>query len=133
MREASKRGIDVRLILPPFSDVKLAFYAGRSYYQELLESGIKVYERRNRMLHAKTAVIDSVWSTIGSTNLDRWSFLRNDEVNAIIIGPDFAGEMEALFIKDLGNSNQIDLEKWKKRPLSERLKEWFARLFRYWL
>jgi cardiolipin synthase len=131
--EASKRGIDVRLVLPTFSDIKLAFYAGRSYYQELLESGIKLYEHRNRILHAKTAVIDRIWSTIGSTNLDRWSFLRNDEVNAIIIGPDFAGQMEALFIKDLENSDPIDLEKWKKRPLSERFKEWFARLFRYWL
>jgi len=133
LREASKRGIDVRLVLPPLSDIKLAFYAGRSYYQKLLESGIKLYERRNRMLHAKTAVIDSIWSTIGSTNLDRWSLLRDDEVNAIIIGPDFAGQMEALFIKDLENSDQIDLEKWKKRPLSERLMEWFARLFQYWL
>jgi cardiolipin synthase len=131
--DASRRGIDVRLILPRFNDIKLVLYAGRSYYQELLESGIKLYERRNRMLHAKTAVIDSVWSTIGSTNLDRWSFLRDNEVNAIIIGPDFAGQMETLFRKDLESSDQIDLEKWKKRPLSERFKEWFARLFHYWL
>jgi len=131
--EASRRGIDVRLVLPPFSNIKLAFFAGRASYQELLESGIKLYERRHRMLHAKTAVIDSVWSTIGSTNLDRWSFLRDDEVNAIIIGHDFAGQMEALFMKDLENSDPIDLEKWKKRPLSERFMEWFARLFRYWL
>ena len=85
------------------------------------------------MLHAKTAVIDGVWSTVGSTNMDLWSFLRNDEVNAIILGQDFATEMEAMFIKDLEQSDQILLEKWKKRPLGDRLKEWFTRLLAHWL
>jgi cardiolipin synthase len=85
------------------------------------------------MLHAKTAVIDGVWSTIGSTNMDSWSFLRNDEVNAVILGRDFAVEMEALFEKDIANSNQVLLKQWKKRPLFGRVKEWLARLLQYWL
>ncbi len=85
------------------------------------------------MLHAKTAVIDGVWSTVGSTNMDLWSFLRNDEVNAIILSRDFANEMEGMFEKDLENSHQIYLEHWKKRQLSQRLREWFSRLLQYWL
>ncbi len=85
------------------------------------------------MLHAKTAVIDGVWSTVGSTNMDLWSFLRDNEVNAIILGSDFAHEMEAMFQRDIADSNQIYLEEWKKRPFAERMKEWLARLLQYWL
>jgi cardiolipin synthase A/B len=132
-QNVARRGVDVKLILPSTSDISLVFYAGRSYYEDLLESGVKVYERRDAMLHAKTAVIDDVWSTIGSTNMDLWSFLRDYEVNAIILGPDFAAQMEALFSKDLQASNEIVPEKWKRRSLCERLKESFARLIRYWL
>jgi cardiolipin synthase len=133
LRYAAKRGVDVKLILPGISDEKIVLYAGRSHYTHLLKSGVKLYEQRNAVLHAKTAVIDGVWSTVGSTNMDLWSFLRNDEVNAIILGSDFAAEMEAMFEKDMAESNQILLEQWKKRPLPERLKEWLARLLQYWL
>jgi len=85
------------------------------------------------MLHAKTAVIDGIWSTVGSTNMDLWSFLRNDEVNVIILGGDFAAEMEAMFDKDAEESNQIHLEQWRERSLIERTKERLARLLQYWL
>jgi cardiolipin synthase len=85
------------------------------------------------MLHAKTAVIDGVWSTVGSTNMDLWSFLRNDEVNAVILGRDFAAELEAMFGKDIEDSHQIHLDQWKKRSASERVRECLARLLQYWL
>jgi cardiolipin synthase len=78
-------------------------------------------------------LIDGVWSTVGSTNMDLWSFLRNDEVNAVILGRDFAAEMEAMFEKDIEESHQIHLGQWKKRAFSERAKEWSARLLQYWL
>jgi len=133
LTDAAKRGVDVKIILPGTSDQSLAFYAGRSHYSHLLKSGVKLYERRESMLHAKTAVIDGVWSTVGSTNMDLWSFLRNDEVNAIILGGDFADKMEAMFQSDLENSHQILFEQWEKRPLSSRLKESFGRLFSHWL
>jgi cardiolipin synthase len=94
---AARRGVDVKLILPGVSDEKTVLYAGRSHYAHLLKSGVKLCEQRNVMLHAKTAVIDGVWSTIGSANMDLWSFLRNNEVNAIILGSDFANEMEAKY------------------------------------
>ena len=133
LTNAARRGVDVKIILPGTSDEGTVFYAGRSHYAHLLKSGVKLYERRAGMLHAKTAVIDGVWSTVGSTNMDLWSFLRNDEVNAVILGRDFAGEMEAMFEKDIEDSHQISLEQWKKRPFSERAKEWLARLLQYWL
>ncbi len=130
---ARRRGVDVQLILPGYSDSTLALYAGRSHYEDLLEAGVRVYERQNRVLHAKTAVIDEVWSTIGSTNLDEWSFLRNNEINAIILGPDFANQMEGLFEKDVAQSHEITREEWSGRPLWTRLKELFARLMSRWL
>jgi cardiolipin synthase len=125
--------VDVKIILPGASDEATVFYAGRSHYTHLLKSGVKLYEHRDAMLHAKTAVIDGIWSTVGSTNIDLWSFLRNDEVNAVILGRDFAIEMEVMFEKDIANSNQILLEQWKKRSFGDRMKEWLARLLQYWL
>ncbi len=133
LTDAARRGVDVKIILPGVSDELTVLYAGRSHYTHLLKSGVKLYEHRDAMVHAKTAVIDGVWSTIGSTNMDLWSFLRNDEVNAIVLGTDFATEMKAMFERDIAESNQIHLEQWKKRPFAERMKEWFARLLQYWL
>jgi cardiolipin synthase len=133
LTDAAHRGVDVKIILPGITDSETVFYAGRSHYTHLLKSGVKLYEHRDTVLHAKTAVIDGVWSTIGSTNMELWSFLRNDEVNAIVISPDFADEMEAMFEKDLANSTQIFLEQWKERPLFGRMREWLGRLIQYWL
>jgi cardiolipin synthase len=134
LTHAAERGVDVKIILPGASDSALLFYAGRSYYTHLLESGVKLYERRtDSMLHAKTAVIDSIWSTVGSTNMDLLSFLNNDEVNAVILSRDFATKMEVMFEEDLRESNQIRLEEWKRRPFTDRVKEWFINLFGHWL
>jgi cardiolipin synthase len=133
LRAAAKRGVDVKIVLPGISDELPVFYAGRSHYRHLLKSGVKLYERKNSMLHAKTGVIDGIWSTVGSTNMDLWSFLRNDEVNVVILGADFATEMEVMFEKDVENSRQIRLEEWEKRPFSQRVKEWLAGLLQYWL
>ena len=110
-----------------------ALYAGRFHYSQLLRSGVKLYERHSAVLHAKTAVIDGVWSSVGSTNMDLWSFLRNDEVNAVILGQDFANQMEAMFKRDLEDSEAISLEKWERRSLGERMKEIFSRSIGYWL
>jgi cardiolipin synthase len=108
-------------------------YAGRSHYTRLLRAGVKIYERRSAVMHSKTATIDGVWSTIGSTNLDWRSFLHNDEINAAILGRDFARQMEAMFAKDLAQSDAIDLDRWERRSPLLRLKEWAARLAEYWL
>ncbi|MEO8118884.1 MAG: cardiolipin synthase [Rhodoferax sp.] len=129
LTDAAGRGVDVKLILPSHSDSALVFHAGRSHYASLLEGGVKIYERRGALLHSKTAVIDGVWSTVGSTNLDWRSFLDNDEVNAVIIGREFAQQMQAIFAKDLDVSESINREHWEKRALIFRLKEWMARLW----
>lgn len=131
--DAAKRGLDVKIIMPEESDSRLAVSAGRYYYSKLLEAGVKLYERQHVMIHAKTCVVDGVWSTVGSTNMDLWSFLHNNEVNAIIIGADFASEMEALFESDLKQSKEVVLDEWRKRPLFPRIGEWFAHLFRHYL
>lgn len=129
LTDAAGRGVDVKLILPSHSDSPTVFHAGRSHYSALLEAGVKLYERRGALLHSKTAVIDGVWSTVGSTNLDWRSFLDNDEVNAVVIGRDFGERMEAAFAADLAESEDIDPERWERRSLSLRLKEWMARVW----
>jgi cardiolipin synthase len=133
LKDAVRRGVDVKLILPSKTDSGLIFHAGRSYYDELLRSGIKLYERRDALLHSKTAVIDGVWSTIGSTNLDWRSFLHNQEVNAVVLGADFAAQMKAVFERDLAESDPISLAEWEQRAFSLRLKESLARMWAYWL
>ena len=133
LTDAAKRGVDVKIILPGVTDSKLALYAQRYYYSGLLKSGVKLYEHSTSLLHAKTAVIDKVWSTVGSTNMDYLSLLNNDEVNALILNKDFAVEMEKMFVRDLANSRQILWDEWKTRPLLPRIREWFVNLFVRWL
>jgi cardiolipin synthase len=130
---AALRGVEVTLILPSFSDSGPVFHAGRSHYRSLLRAGVKIYERKGAFLHAKTVVIDGVWSTVGSANLDWRSFMHNDEVNAVILGGDFAGQLEVVFRKDLELSEQILPEEWEQRALSTRFKEWAARWIEYLL
>ena len=133
LKEAVQRGVDVKLILPGKTDSNLVFNASRSFYDDLLSNGIKLYERKDSMLHAKTALIDGVWSTIGSTNLDWRSFLHNQEIDAIVLGQDFGGQMEAMFKADIESSHQITLEEWRKRPILSRVKEKLSKLWAYWL
>ena len=133
MKDAVARGVDVKLLLPARTDSALVFHAGRSHYSDLLRSGIKIYERKNALLHAKTALIDGVWSTVGSTNLDWRSFLHNQELNAVVLGAEFGARMRKAFDEDLTQSQQITLEQWEQRPLDLRVKEMFGRLWQYWL
>ena len=127
LEAAARRGVEVRLILPSRSDTAVVVAAGRSYYEELLEAGVHILEREDRLLHAKTATIDGVWSTVGSTNLDYRSLAHNDELNVVVLGPDFAGRMEQAFAADARNSREITRELWSHRSLYERLREWIAR------
>jgi len=133
MTDAAARGVDVKLILPSHTDSWAVFHAGRSHYSDLLRANVKIYERRGAVMHSKTASIDGVWSTIGSTNLDWRSFLHNDEINAVILGRDFSRQMDAMFAADLAQSNAIDLDRWEQRSLLTRFKEWAALLAEYWL
>src|SRR3989339_65738 len=129
LTDAAERGVDVKIILPGITDSRLVLYAQRYYYSALLKSGVKLYEHGTSLLHAKTAVVDKVWSTVGSTNMDYLSLLSNDEVNAVILSHAFADEMEKMFVRDISNSRQIRLDEWEKRPLFQRIREWFAPIF----
>lgn len=127
--DAAGRGVDVRLILPSHSDSDVVFHAGRSHYSTLLKAGVRIYERSGALLHAKTALIDGVWSCVGSSNLDWRSFLDNDEINAVILGREFAQQMQTMFARDLDASTAIDREHWERRSPLLRLKEWGASLW----
>ena len=133
LQGAARRGVDVKLLLPGHTDFWAVFHAGRAHYDALLKAGVKIYERQGRLLHSKTASIDGVWSCVGSTNLDWRSFLHNNEIDAVVLGEEFAAQMQAMFDRDLAQSKRIDLKTWKKRPFSDRLKEWSAGWWEYWL
>ena len=133
LERAARRGVDVELMLPGESDNWLVLAAGHSYYEDLLEAGVKIHERENRLLHAKTATIDGVWSTVGSTNLDWRSLVHNDELNAVILSPDFAARMGAMFDRDLAHCKTITRASWASRPLGERVKEQAARAWAHFL
>jgi cardiolipin synthase len=133
LKAAAARGVNVTLLLPSKTDSSLILWAGHSYYDELLAAGIRIYERHDALLHSKTALIDGVWSTVGSTNLDWRSFLHNQELNAVVLGADFGSQMRAMFDADRAASEPVTLAQWQRRPLGMRLKEMFARLWQYWL
>ena len=133
LKAAAGRGVDVRLVLPGVSDHGFIRYAGQAFYDELLASGVKISELQVAVLHAKTAVIDGAWSTIGSANIDKRSFLHNYELNVVILDPAFGAAMESAFNEDLRDSKPVTLERWRHRPVSDRVKEWMSTLGEYWI
>jgi cardiolipin synthase len=88
---------------------------------------------RNAVLHSKLAVVDGVWTAIGSSNLDRRSVVFNNEVDAIVLGADTASQVQTLLDRDMANSVPITLQDWQRRPFSERMHEVGARLRQYWM
>ncbi len=130
---AAKRGVDVRIVLPAVSDIPFVQHASRYLYKRFLKNHIRIYEYKKAVLHAKTAVIDDIWATVGSSNLDRRSFTANLEVNAIILDQSFGEKMKKQFLKDIRNSDEIQLEYYKRRSFLQYLKEWLCYRFRYLL
>lgn len=133
LSDAARRGVDVKIILPGVTDSGLVFHATQSFYTEMLNNGIRIYQLQIAVLHAKTAVVDQVWATVGSTNIDTRSFLHNNEINVVVFGGEFGTAMENAFMEDLRYSVEMTIDKWKQRPLSNKFKEWLARRFEYWL
>ncbi len=127
LEAAARRGIDVQIVVPGRNTSKAALAAGRADYGDLLEAGVKIYERQHRILHAKTSVIDGAWSAVGSSNLDWRSVVWNNEIDAIILDPAFGASMETMFADDVAQSQQIDLAAWRRRGLGERLSEFQAK------
>ena len=120
---AAKNGVDARLLLQGETDIISVFYAGRSYYRRLLKAGVKIYNYKGSILHAKTSVFDGCWSIVGSTNLDAQSLLRNEESNAGILDRDFSRSMTEVFQNDMKGSVEVNAETWQNRPLYEKFLE----------
>jgi cardiolipin synthase len=127
--DAARRGVDVRLLLTDESNSDLAIAVAHSHYAALLDAGVRIYETVDVVLHAKTAVVDGVWSSIGSSNFDRRSVLFNDEIDAVVLGSDTGRAMRAMFEDDVRAARPIDRAAWEGRPLSDRIGELFARLW----
>ncbi len=127
---ASERGVDVSVLLPGKSDLPFVKYASRYLYKRYLKHGIRIFEYNRDILHAKTAVIDSLWSTVGSSNLDRRSFRKNLEVNVVVLDEKFGMQMESVFMDDLAESSEVILKDFGRRGVSEFLLEWLCYRFR---
>lgn len=128
LQTAALRGVDVQLLFPGRSNHPSVFHAGRSFYEELLDAGVRIFEYGPGMIHAKTMVVDGAISLVGSANMDIRSFRLNFEVHAMVRDEHTANDLEACFRKDLSVSRPIDLALWRTRPSSIRVVQGLARL-----
>ena len=129
LQVASKSGIDVRLLIPKDSDSWTAKHATNSYIECLLEANVKIYRYCKGFIHAKTIVIDDIFCTVGTTNMDYRSFNINFEINAIIYNNEKSLELKSHFLEDLRDSEIIDQDRWLNRPKIEKFKESYCRLW----
>lgn len=129
LKSAARSGVEVELMLPRIGDSWAARYASRSYFEELMESGIKIYWYCKGMLHAKTMVVDHKFSTIGTCNMDYRSFDINFEINALIFDLETASNLNENFESDKDDCQLLDLKKWRERSRSYKFKESFCRLW----
>ena len=133
LEAAARRGVDVELLLPDASDSEMTINVQHSAYTELLEAGAKIFETHGEVLHSKTMAVDGVWSVIGSSNFDHRSVVFNDEIDAVCVGRDTAGNLEAGFRDAIGRARPITLAAWQERALGERLEEFFSRAWQNFL
>jgi len=128
---AAHRGVDVRVLtVSDKTDVKTTWYAGRTYYEKLLEGGVKIYEYQPTMMHAKTMVVDGLWSCIGSMNFDNRSLSFNDESMLLTLDRKVGAQMDSVFMDDVKSSKEIKLDEFRKRPISGKILEWGAQKLR---
>jgi cardiolipin synthase len=126
MINAVRRGVRVMVLVPGVIDHNLVRQASRSKFGRMLKAGVEIYEYEAALLHSKTMVIDSVWTTVGSTNLDNRSFALNDELNVVTYSQAVARRMEQVFFEDLERSKQIEYRGWSRRGLVDRFLEMLA-------
>ncbi|MCG8541547.1 MAG: cardiolipin synthase, partial [Clostridia bacterium] len=129
LKTASLSGIDVRIILPSKPDHYLVYWASRSYIEELLRAGVKIYTYEKGFIHSKLLLVDGIGASIGTANLDIRSFSINFEVNAFIYDDELVKRLEDDFIMDIGDSKKIMLQEHIKRKIYIKFKEALGRLF----
>lgn len=129
MQVSAKSGVEVKLLIPEYSDSIPSKYATESYLEALLEAGVEVYLYKKGFIHAKTIVVDDLFSTIGTANMDYRSFNINFEINALIYTSKESDILKKQFLEDLKDSTQLTLNSWQKRSKISKLKESFFRLF----
>jgi cardiolipin synthase len=120
------RGVKVVVLVPGAIDHNLVRQASRGKFGKMLKAGIEIYEYRPALLHSKTMVVDGVWSTVGSTNLDNRSFALNDELNLVVYDPGVARRLERVFADDLERSKKVDYRSWRRRSWIDRTMEIFS-------
>jgi cardiolipin synthase len=127
---AAERGVDVRVLLPWQSNHVTADWLAHGYFDACLRAGIRLFGYQNAMIHAKTATIDGIWSTVGTANLDRLSLAGNYEINVEIQDAGFAAEMEQIFMTDLTNAFELTHARWGRRSWYVRASEMILRPLR---
>jgi cardiolipin synthase len=129
--DAQRRGAKVEIIVPGrHIDQKLVRRASRALWGPLLEAGVAIYEYQPTMYHVKVAIVDEIWTSVGSTNFDNRSFRLNDEANLNVLDAEFAASQSRMFEEDRGRAHRVTLEEWRRRPLRERIVERVAGLLR---
>jgi cardiolipin synthase len=124
LKRVARRGVDVRILtVGSKTDVKTTWWAGRHWYEDLLSSGIRVYEYQPTMIHSKTLVVDGIWSSVGSMNFDNRSLAFNNESDLVVLDGGFGAGMDSTFFNDLRYSKEIKLAEFKQRSVWERLLE----------
>jgi cardiolipin synthase A/B len=129
--KAARKGVDVRVLtVGEKTDVKTTWYAGRALYEGLLEGGVKIYEYKPTMMHAKTIVVDGLWTAVGSMNFDNRSIAFNNEAQIVALDSGVGQQMDSIFLEDLKYSEEMKLESFRKRPWSGKVLEWGAQKLR---
>lgn len=128
MKTASLSGVDVKMILPGKSDSVVAYWNTRSYIDELMEAGIKIFLYNEGFNHSKYILVDNVFASVGSANVDMRSFDLNFEIAALIYDEDFADRLHKIFLNDISCSLQVNPDDWAKRKRSTKYKESLSRI-----
>lgn len=130
LARAVRRGVRVCVLLPKHSDVRVVGWASRYLFSGFLRAGVELYEWTESMLHAKVAVVDKVWMTVGSYNLDQRSLRSNLEANIVIFSPDVSGQLHSDLAADVARCERVSSQVWSRRSLMERIRAWFFFQFR---
>jgi cardiolipin synthase len=127
--ERAREGVDVRILVPGnHTDAVPVQLAGRSYYEELLGAGVRIFEFQPSMMHAKTIVVDDAWSVVGSANMDERSMELNAENVIGVADGTLAGDIAKGLEQDFARSKEVDLEQWRRRPIWQRSLEHLAKV-----